>query len=139
MDNPEPISQSQIYFCLICNGPGTTKHHFVPRQIEKQVENKPRIKYTRLCGPCHGAVHKLFKHKELATKFNTDESLKAEFNIRAKILTQEDLTKLKVKFTSTKIKLTLEHKTRKQLYRNWIRVWAGQTATEKNKYPPIDK
>jgi hypothetical protein len=69
----EPYGQVQIYFCAICNGPGTTRHHLIPRSTRNG--NRDTI---LLCRDCHADVHWFFSNWELALKFNTEELLKTE-------------------------------------------------------------
>jgi len=80
----------QIYFCAICNGPGTTLHHFTPKQTAKRLNNVDLesildfdyYKTIRVCRRCHDDIHYYLSHWELATKYNNESSLINELNNR---------------------------------------------------------
>lgn len=79
----EPWTQKQVYFCVICNGPGGTRHHLVPKSIERDHPKfKNRKDTIRLCSRCHREVHYYFSHWELAVKFNSAETVKSELHKR---------------------------------------------------------
>lgn len=72
-----PGEQVQIYFCAICNGPGSTRHHLAPVATKM-----PYMGIIRLCPRCHKEVHYYFSNWELAVKFNSLESLTGELKTR---------------------------------------------------------
>jgi hypothetical protein len=80
----EPINQKQIYFCFICNGPGTSKHHLVPRKVRQERGTQANA-IVRTCCKCHRDIHYYISHFELDTKFNTPELLKLELSRRKSI------------------------------------------------------
>jgi hypothetical protein len=74
----EPRDQKQIHFCAICGGPGTSRHHLVPRGVRGQISPNPRTELIRTCASCHREIHYYFSHWELALRFNTEERIKTE-------------------------------------------------------------
>lgn len=75
----EERSQGQKFWCHFCGGPGTTKHHLVPRSV---VDRCPQYRIwgtIRLCRPCHDEVHRLFGPLELGLKWNDPVNLQLEF------------------------------------------------------------
>jgi len=84
MGPTEPLDQKQIYFCAICGGPGSTRHHLIPKAIYAY---PPRTKTSgnltiRTCPQCHSDIHYYFSHWELALQFNTEERIKTELSKR---------------------------------------------------------
>lgn len=80
----EPRKQKQIYFCFLCNGPGTSKHHLVPKQV-RQYRGTTANLIVRTCRKCHNDIHYYFSNWELATKFNSEERLRNELPVRREI------------------------------------------------------
>lgn len=71
----------QLYFCAICGGPGSTKHHLVPKAVRIK-RGLLANKIMRCCPKCHADIHYYFSHWELATRFNEEKPLKAELEKR---------------------------------------------------------
>ena len=68
--------------CELCKrNQSTTRHHLVPRTLHRRYKAKKGFdqKFLNvtvdLCKDCHHMVHDFFSEKELASKFNTLESL----------------------------------------------------------------
>lgn len=72
------MPEQQKYFCAICCGPGSTKHHLVPKGLGTPNNNN----VIRLCRKCHVLVYYFFSHWELAMFFNTEQTIKTELSIR---------------------------------------------------------
>ena len=75
----------QIYFCAICNGPGSTRHHLIPTEALKRSKffNKSNHQVmVRLCVKCHETINYYFSNWEMAVKYNTIEKLITELRIR---------------------------------------------------------
>ncbi len=74
----------QIYTCFVCGGPGTTRHHFVPKHARmKMKRHDTKSKDTvRACSHCHSDIHYYFSNWELAVKFNTEATLVEELRNR---------------------------------------------------------
>lgn len=77
MSDHPPGEEVQIFFCALCNGPGSTRHHFAPVATKM-----PHMGTCRLCPRCHREVHYYFSNWELAVRFNSLESLSGELKIR---------------------------------------------------------
>ena len=83
--NVDPMNQEQVYFCVFCNGPGTSKHHLIPQEILKQRDLDLDLHFRRTvrsCRKCHRAIHDLFSNEELADDYYTLELLRPEFERR---------------------------------------------------------
>jgi hypothetical protein len=73
----ESRTEEQKYFCFICGGPGSTRHHLVPKSfVPRGFLNGHAM--IRLCPNCHAEVHFYFSNYDLAIHFNTAEKLKNE-------------------------------------------------------------
>lgn len=61
--------------CELCEREGleTTEHHLTPKE-----EGGTHMPTAYLCVPCHTQIHALYTNKELATRLNTIEKLKAD-------------------------------------------------------------
>jgi hypothetical protein len=77
----EPLNQKQVHFCVFCQGPGTSKHHVLPRSLGLRGEGSKPIT-VRTCRPCHNDIHRFFTNLELGQTYNTVETLKPELERR---------------------------------------------------------
>ncbi|MBE6071436.1 MAG: HNH endonuclease [Clostridium butyricum] len=61
------------YVCELCNRNVSiiTKHHLIPKQ-----KGGKNYKTIHLCTTCHKQIHALFTNRELATLYNSIDSLK---------------------------------------------------------------
>lgn len=61
------------YVCELCNRNVSiiTKHHLIPKQ-----NGGKNYKTIHLCTTCHKQIHALFTNRELATLYNSIDSLK---------------------------------------------------------------
>ena len=82
MNSGEPWTQKQIHFCYICNGPGSSEHHLIPKSVQADRLKKVVVLKMRACHTCHHDIHYYFSHWELAISYFTPESLKAELTRR---------------------------------------------------------
>jgi len=64
---------AQNHICELCNRNVSiiTKHHLIPLQ-----KGGKKFETLSLCTTCHQQIHALFTNRELATHYNTLESLK---------------------------------------------------------------
>jgi hypothetical protein len=77
----ESLDQMQVHFCGICNGPGTSRHHFIPKEVV-HVNPARKDDTVRLCSVCHRDVHFYFSNMELAMWYNTTDSIRPELERR---------------------------------------------------------
>lgn len=77
----QPLTNDQIYFCELCNGPGSTKHHLVPKSVRLERGLQANA-IMRACGRCHSDIHYYISNWELATQFNSPEKIKLELKRR---------------------------------------------------------
>ena len=75
-----------IYTCVICGGPGGSRHHLIPKSVRDKYltlqQNADLHATIRTCPRCHGDIHFYFSNWELALKFNTEEALRIELRER---------------------------------------------------------
>jgi 5-methylcytosine-specific restriction enzyme A len=69
---------AQNHICELCNRNVSiiTKHHLIPLQ-----KGGKKFETLSLCTTCHQQIHALFTNRELATHYNTLESLKRDKKI----------------------------------------------------------
>lgn len=64
---------TENYICELCNRNVSiiTNHHLIPKQ-----KGGKNYKTIHLCTTCHKQIHALFTNRELATLYNSVDSLK---------------------------------------------------------------